>query len=76
MKKYLFRNDYSFGTHPKVLEVASAVNLEGNHGYGDDESVNRVMLHRSTSLQASSSWMLLPYSATTECNIRECRQRR
>ena len=36
MKKYLFRNDYSFGAHPKVLEAVCAVNLEGNHGYGDD----------------------------------------
>ena len=33
---YLFRNDYSFGAHPKVLEAVCAVNLEGNHGYGDD----------------------------------------
>ena len=36
MKKYLFRNDYSFGAHPKVLEAVCAVNLEGNRGYGDD----------------------------------------
>ena len=36
MKQYLFRNDYSFGAHPKVLEAVCAVNLEGNHGYGDD----------------------------------------
>ena len=36
MRKYLFRNDYSFGAHPKVLEAVCAVNLEGNRGYGDD----------------------------------------
>ena len=34
--KYMFRNDYSFGAHPKVLEAVCAVNLEGNWGYGDD----------------------------------------
>ena len=34
--KYLFRNDYSFGAHPKVLEALAATNLEGNPGYGDD----------------------------------------
>ncbi len=34
-EKYLFRNDYSFGP-PKVLEAVCAVNLAGNHGYGDD----------------------------------------
>ena len=36
MKQYLFRNDYSFGAHPKVLEALAATNLEGNPGYGDD----------------------------------------
>jgi threonine aldolase len=35
--KYLFRNDYSFGAHPKVLEAVCAANLEGNIGYGDDK---------------------------------------
>ena len=33
---YLFRNDYSHGAHPKVLEALCATNLEGNAGYGDD----------------------------------------
>ena len=32
----LFRNDYSFGAHPKVLEALCATNLEGNIGYGGD----------------------------------------
>lgn len=47
--KYLFRNDYSFGAHPRVLEAVCQVNLEGNWGYGDDghtaqakETVRRV----------------------------------
>lgn len=35
--KFLFRNDYSFGAHPKVLEAVCKVNLEGNLGYGDDK---------------------------------------
>lgn len=33
---YLFRNDYSFGAHPKVLSALSASSLEGNIGYGED----------------------------------------
>lgn len=35
--KYWFRNDYSFGAHPKVLEAVCAANLEGNIGYGEDK---------------------------------------
>ena len=34
--KYWFRNDYSFGAHPKVMEAVLAANLEGNIGYGED----------------------------------------
>ncbi len=37
----LFRNDYSFGAHPKVLEALCATNLEGNIGYGDDAYSDR-----------------------------------
>lgn len=33
---YNFRNDYSAGAHPDVLAAVSAVNLEGNSGYGTD----------------------------------------
>ena len=33
---YNFRNDYSQGAHPRVLEALAATNLEGNPGYGDD----------------------------------------
>ncbi len=35
--KYLFRNDYSFGAHPKVLSALAETNMEGNVGYGDDD---------------------------------------
>lgn len=31
-----FKNDYSEGAHPKVLEAIAALNLEGNVGYGAD----------------------------------------
>lgn len=34
--KYWFKNDYSFGAHPLVMEAVLAANLEGNIGYGDD----------------------------------------
>ena len=41
MKQYLFRNDYSFGAHPKVLSALAETNLEGNIGYGDDAYCER-----------------------------------
>lgn len=39
--KYWFRNDYSFGAHPKVMEAVVAANLEGNIGYGEDKYTAR-----------------------------------
>lgn len=33
---HLFRNDYSVGAHPKVLEALTQTNLEGVIGYGQD----------------------------------------
>lgn len=37
----MFRNDYSYGAHPKVLEALCATNLEGNIGYGGDGYTDR-----------------------------------
>lgn len=34
---YQFRNDYSVGAHPQVLDALTATNLEGNIGYGADD---------------------------------------
>ena len=36
-----FKNDYSEGAHPKVLEAIAALNLEGNVGYGADPYCQR-----------------------------------
>ncbi|MCX6232470.1 MAG: low specificity L-threonine aldolase [Bacteroidetes bacterium] len=36
MKKYSFKNDYSEGCHPKILEMLSKTNYEQQQGYGDD----------------------------------------
>lgn len=38
---YNFRNDYSYGAHPKVLAALAETNLEGNIGYGDDACCDR-----------------------------------
>ena len=38
---YNFRNDYSQGAHPRVLEALAATNLEGNIGYGEDDHCRR-----------------------------------
>ena len=36
-----FRNDYSQGAHPRVLEAIAACNFEGNPGYGADPHSRR-----------------------------------
>ena len=33
---YHFRNDYSEGAHPRVLEALIRTNLESTAGYGED----------------------------------------
>jgi threonine aldolase len=33
---YSFRNDYSEGAHPRILELLNKYNLEANIGYGED----------------------------------------
>lgn len=38
---YNFKNDYSEGAHPRVLEAIAAVNMEGNIGYGQDPYCQR-----------------------------------
>ncbi len=38
---YNFKNDYSEGAHPKVLQAISNINLEGNVGYGADPYCER-----------------------------------
>lgn len=37
MKKYSFKNDYSEGCHPKILETLLTTNMIQQPGYGDDE---------------------------------------
>jgi len=36
-----FKNDYSVGAHPKVLDAIRALNMEGNVGYGEDPYCSR-----------------------------------
>lgn len=38
---FSFRNDYSEGAHPRILELLVKSNLEQNVGYGEDEHCNR-----------------------------------
>ncbi len=35
--KYNFKDDYSEGCHPSILEMLSTTNFEQQNGYGDDE---------------------------------------
>ncbi|MBP9759283.1 aminotransferase class V-fold PLP-dependent enzyme [Candidatus Dojkabacteria bacterium] len=36
MKKFSFKNDYSEGAHPKILEILSNTNFAQEAGYGED----------------------------------------
>lgn len=36
MKKFSFKNDYSEGAHPKILEILSNTNFNQESGYGED----------------------------------------
>lgn len=38
---YVFRNDYSEGAHPRILERLNKYNLEANIGYGEDVHSDR-----------------------------------
>ncbi|MGV0994753.1 threonine aldolase family protein [Empedobacter falsenii] len=40
MKKYSFKNDYSEGAHPAILQRLIDTNLEQTIGYGEDEFCN------------------------------------
>ena len=33
---YSFRNDYSEGAHPRILNVLASTNLDQSDGYGED----------------------------------------
>ncbi len=37
MNRYNFKNDYSEGCHPRILQELSKTNLEQQNGYGDDD---------------------------------------
>ena len=37
MKKYSFKNDYSEGCHPNILEALIKTNLSQQNGYGYDD---------------------------------------
>lgn len=40
MKKYSFKNDYSEGAHPTILEKLITTNLQQQVGYGEDDYCN------------------------------------
>ncbi len=47
MKRFMFKNDYSEGAHPRILELLSKTNLEQQEGYGlDDYSLKAAELIR------------------------------
>lgn len=43
MKKYSFKNDYSEGCHPAILQALAASNMDQQPGYGDDRYSQEAM---------------------------------
>ena len=43
MLKYSFRNDYSEGTHPNILNALISTNLMQEEGYGEDSFCNKAI---------------------------------
>lgn len=51
MENYSFRNDYSEGAHPKILEALNKTNLVQNDGYSEDLYCNEAIQIIRTKLQ-------------------------
>jgi threonine aldolase len=66
--KISFRNDYSEGAHPKILEKLSATNYEQQPGYGDDKYCEqaKVLIHKHLANPAAKIYFT---SGGTQANL-------
>jgi len=68
MQKYSFRNDYSEGFHPQLIEALSKTNFEQQQGYGDDMycEMARTAIKTKTEYQNQDIYFV---SGGTQANI-------
>lgn len=67
MKKYSFKNDYSEGAHPLILQRLMETNLQQTVGYGEDEFCNEARDLIKTYLQKDSAIHFV--SGGTQANL-------
>lgn len=67
MKKYSFKNDYSEGAHPAILNRLLETNLQQTIGYGEDEFCNEARELIKTYLQKDSAIHFV--SGGTQANL-------
>ncbi len=67
MKKYSFKNDYSEGAHPTILQRLIETNLQQTIGYGEDEFCNEARALIKTYLQKDSAIHFV--SGGTQANL-------
>lgn len=66
--KYSFKNDYSEGCHPRILEALLKNNLSGQPGYGEDEFCKKAAELIKTTLNSPGSEVFF-CSGGTQANI-------
>lgn len=67
MKKYSFKNDYSEGAHPAILQRLMETNLQQTIGYGEDEFCDEARAWIKTYLQKDSAIHFV--SGGTQANL-------
>ena len=66
--KYSFKNDYSEGAHPRILNKLIATNLQQQHGYGEDqysEEAKAILKHKINQPEAAIHFV----SGGTQSNL-------
>ncbi len=66
--KYSFKNDYSEGVHPRILEALSSSNLEQQDGYCDDKYSLEAKVHIRKKIQNSNAEVFF-LSGGTQANL-------
>lgn len=67
MKKYSFKNDYSEGAHPRILQRLIDTNLVQTVGYGGDEYCNEAIQRIKQQLESNSAVHFV--SGGTQANL-------
>jgi threonine aldolase len=68
MSKYSFKNDYSEGAHPQILEALTSTNFEQQNGYCDDDYSLEAIEFIRTKIQNSNAGVFF-LSGGTQANL-------